>query len=231
MSLAGGAGASTGEVLRIATQIVPRDFESTYTAFNYMAEKIDALAQTVNVTKDPIAARDAYFRAATYYRGADFFLIGNWSDPRNYDLWDKQYSSFNKALALLAPVPGERFEVDAHSPNIGNFKAIGIFYKACPGSEARPTVVIGGGYDSSQEETYHAEVRQILARGLNVVTYEGPGQPTVRRYQGLGFIPVSSVSFLASSISENSSLIQPGLVECCNTRRRLSRYSSRCRHV
>lgn len=29
----------------------------------------------------------------------------------------------------------------------------------------------------------------MLERGLNVVTYEGPGQPTVRRQQNIGFIP------------------------------------------
>ncbi|RKL01743.1 hypothetical protein BFJ71_g5072 [Fusarium oxysporum] len=30
--------------------------------------------------------------------------------------------------------------------------------------------------------------KAILERGMNVITYEGPGQPTVRRKQNLGFI-------------------------------------------
>lgn len=190
MSLANNGGSNSGEVLRIATQLVPQDFESTYTAFNYMAEQIYAIAENINVTQDPVSARDAFLRASTYYRGADFFLIGNWSDPRNYDLWDKALTSFNQALALFEPVAPERFTVKAHSPSVGDFEAIGVFYKASATNESRPTVVIGSGYDGSQEELYHSNVRQILARGLNVVTYEGPGQPTVRRKQGLGFIPV-----------------------------------------
>ena len=155
-----------------------------------MAENIDMIAQNINATRDPAGARDAFFRASTYYRGAGFFLIGNSSDPRNYDLWDKALGAFDKAIALIEPVAGKRFEVDAHSPSIGNFKTIGIFYKASSGNETRPTVVIGSGYDGSQEESYHSQVRQILARGLNAVTYEGPGQPTVRRQQNVGFIPV-----------------------------------------
>ena len=51
-----------------------------------MAEHIKAVAKGVNTTKDIVGARDVYFRASTYYPGGDFFLIGNWSDTRNYDL-------------------------------------------------------------------------------------------------------------------------------------------------
>ena len=181
-------GANTGEVLRAATQVVPHDFESFYNAFYYIAEHVHAIADNVNVTKDPVSARDAYFRAATYYRAADFFLHGNWSDPRITTLWNQALGTFDKANALLE-LPGERFTVKAHSPSIGDFEAIGIFYKARADDETSPTIIVGSGYDGSQEELYHSNIRQILARGLNAVTYEGPGQPTVRRQQGIGFIP------------------------------------------
>jgi dienelactone hydrolase len=36
---------------------------------------------------------------------------------------------------------------------------------------------------------YHVVGEAALKRGINVITYEGPGQPTVRRYQDRGFIP------------------------------------------
>lgn len=38
-------------------------------------------------------------------------------------------------------------------------------------------------------DLYHTIVVPALARGYNVLTYEGPGHPTVRRRQSLGFIP------------------------------------------
>lgn len=66
MALSNNNGANSGEVLRAATQIVPNDFESVYNAFYYLAEHIHDIAESVNVTKDPVGARDAYFRAATY---------------------------------------------------------------------------------------------------------------------------------------------------------------------
>ncbi|TKA77004.1 hypothetical protein B0A55_01967 [Friedmanniomyces simplex] len=150
LSLAENGGSQAGEVLRIATQMVPSDFESGYTAFYPMAEAINALAESVDVRKDPVAAREAYFRAATHYRGADFLIIGNQSDPRH---------------------------------------CIGIFYRAAACDDHRPTILIGSGYDGSQEEIYHSTCVEILKRGVNCVTYEGPGQPTTRREQNIGFIP------------------------------------------
>ncbi|MEI9995026.1 MAG: alpha/beta fold hydrolase [Rhizomicrobium sp.] len=44
------------------------------------------------------------------------------------------------------------------------------------------------GYDGSQEEMLHVSGLAALARGFNVVAFEGPGQPTVIRDQGLAFI-------------------------------------------
>ena len=35
----------------------------------------------------------------------------------------------------------------------------------------------------------HGICTNILARGINCVTYEGPGQPTTSRYQNISFIP------------------------------------------
>jgi pimeloyl-ACP methyl ester carboxylesterase len=44
------------------------------------------------------------------------------------------------------------------------------------------------GYDGSQEEMLHVSGLAAGARGFNVVTFEGPGQPSVIRDQGLTFI-------------------------------------------
>ncbi|KAK5704573.1 hypothetical protein LTR17_021769 [Elasticomyces elasticus] len=152
LSLANWGGANSGEVLRIATQIIPQDFESVYKAFYYVAEQTYAFAESVDKTKDPVSAREAYYHAATYYRGADFYLHGNQSDPRLISLWDQQTVAFDKANALLE-IPGERFVVQAHSEEIGDYQAIGVFYAAYAGEGPPiPTILVGGGYDSSQEE-------------------------------------------------------------------------------
>ena len=212
LALSNNLGANTGEILRAATQVVPGDFESVYSAFNFLGEHVHAIAKSVNVTQDPVGSREAYLRAATYYRAAAYYLIKDWSDSRGYKLWNETLYAFNNAMALMKPVPGERFTVKAHSPSIGDFETIGVFYKAKSGNAKTPTVIVGTGYDGTQEELYHEIGREILARGLNFVSYEGPGQPTVIREQHVGFISVSvsTAMLLDKCLSNTDTLSRTG---------------------
>jgi pimeloyl-ACP methyl ester carboxylesterase len=50
----------------------------------------------------------------------------------------------------------------------------------------RPTILVSIRYDGGQE-VFHAFGFAALERGYNVMTYEGLGQGSVRRYQGVGF--------------------------------------------
>lgn len=185
-SLSRSFGADTGEVLQAAGSIIPGDLESFSSAFNKLANHVYAQAQVINATLDPVTARNAFFRASTYFRSADFYLHGNASDPRLTAFWANQTAAFNSAIALL-PIPGERITLKAAS---GNFSIPCIYYRAegANATNPRPTVILGNGYDGAQEEMLHATGFDALARGYNVITYEGPGQPTVRREQNLGFI-------------------------------------------
>jgi hypothetical protein len=183
LSMADGGGANTGEVLRAASQIAAGDFETFYSSFYVLAAKIHEVAASIDVQKFPVSARDAFFRAATYFRAADFFLHGNISDPRIYSLWNSMLSDFDQGLGLLS-IPGERKNVTGPGFDIPI-----IFYKASNDNNPRATVLVGSGYDGSQEELLHVVGKAILERGWNFVTYEGPGQPTVRRQQKLGLIP------------------------------------------
>jgi pimeloyl-ACP methyl ester carboxylesterase len=184
ISLAPYEGADIGEVLVAANKIKPGDFESYYGAFIDLATRVDKIARSIDTRKNPVSARQGFFKAATYYRSADFFLHGNASDPRIYSIWDKHAAAYNSAIALL-PVPGER--VTLHAKN-DNFTIPAIFF-GCGMPGPRPTIILGNGYDGAQEEMYHVIGAAAIQRGMNVITYEGPGQPTVRREQKLGFIP------------------------------------------
>ena len=179
-------GASVGEVLTAAaTTIEYGNFESFYSSFYDMAKGIKANADTIDAKRFPVSAREAYYRIATYFRAADFFLHGNISDPRLHSLWDSQTAAFDKAISLL-PVPGKRINIQGNG-----FQIPAIFFSQ-PNSnpnESRPTILVGSGYDAAQEDSLHSVGFEILARGWNYVSYEGPGQPTVRRNQGLGFTP------------------------------------------
>lgn len=177
-------GADVGEVLQAAQEITPGNFESFSKAFDALATRVYNQAEKIDSSKYPVSARDAYFRASNYFRAADFYLHGNPEDPRINDLWTKQTTAFDKANALL-PIPGQRVTLKGDG-----FDVIGIYYQTQVGhsSDPKPTLILGNGYDGAQEEMLHVCGFAALERGYNVITYEGPGQPSVRRQQGLGFI-------------------------------------------
>lgn len=181
LALANGGGSATSEILRAASQIVPRDGDSFFNEFYWLAQQIHARALAA---KTKTSAREAYFRASTYYRMSNFFLTGNWSDPRLYGPWEQALEDFRMAISLQ-DIPGEHFTIAGPG-----FQIPGYFWKAKSNNLTKvPTVIVGSGYDGAQEDSWHQLGQEVLDRGWNYVVYEGPGQPTVRRQQGVGFIP------------------------------------------
>ncbi|KUJ17133.1 2,6-dihydropseudooxynicotine hydrolase [Mollisia scopiformis] len=183
LSYSDGYGANPGEVLTAAANITPSDFESYYRAFYYLAKHIYNTSQQIDSKRYPVSAREALFRSSTYFRSSPFYLIGNISDPRLYSTWEQQVTAFNEAISLL-PVPGYRITLPGPE-----FQIPVIFYPASNDDVERPTILVGSGYDGAQEESLHYMGFEALSRGYNFATYEGPGQPTVRRDQQIGFIP------------------------------------------
>ncbi|KAE8379708.1 Alpha/Beta hydrolase protein [Aspergillus bertholletiae] len=192
LSMSNGGGAATGEVLRAASQIKPGNFESFYREFKFLADQIAHQATSIDAKRFPVSAREAHLRASTYYRAADFFLHGNASDPRIQSLWVSVLDHYDAAMQLL-PDPPQKVEI-----NGGRFQLPVYFYSPPKSSQANvtggkgnrlPTILVSTGYDGAQQDLYHAMGKEILARGWNFVTYEGPGQPQVRREQNIGFIP------------------------------------------
>jgi dienelactone hydrolase len=182
LSAAPYGGSDIGELLLAAAQIKPGDFESFYAAFSSLANRVYDAAQKIDASRLPVSARDAMFRASTYFRSADFYLHGNPSDPRINSLWVQQAAAFDAALSL-PPVAGKRVTLKGEG-----FDVPAIYYAATGPAKRRATLILGGGYDGGQEELYHQMGKAARDRGYNVITYEGPGQATVRREQNLGFI-------------------------------------------
>jgi esterase/lipase len=189
LSKASGGGTASGEILRAAAVLKPGDFESWYDEFKFLGDKLHTIASSVDPLRFPISAREQYFRASTYYRTAGFFLHHNASDPRLTQLLNAQLADYQKAIELL-PQPGQLVELKTAY----NF-TVPVYYfpapKAADGCNTKrlPTVILGTGYDGAQQDLYHELKNDVHARGWNFITYEGPGQLTVRQQQNIGFIP------------------------------------------
>jgi hypothetical protein len=107
LSAAISGGSDIGERLIAAAEVEPGNFESFYSAFNGLSNRVYDAAQKIDACQFPVSAHDAMFRALTYFRSADFYLHGDWSDPRINFFWVQQAAAFNMAMSLL-PVPGNR---------------------------------------------------------------------------------------------------------------------------
>ncbi len=74
---------SSGQLLKLSLAIS----KLFYVAFNSLANRMYDPAQKIDAYRIPVLARDAMFRASTYFRWADFYLHGSPSDPRINSLW------------------------------------------------------------------------------------------------------------------------------------------------
>ena len=178
-------GADITEIFNIMQNIKSGDFESWYTEWFDLAQRI---LSTIDEAKEnlfsPVTLRNAYFRVSHYIFTADFYLHGNKSDPRISECFRLYKKYFNKANDLL-PIPGKHVTIKAEG-----FEMPGLVFRAAQASatKPRPTLIVGGGFESVMEETYHVFAVAALERGYNVILYEGPGHRTLIETQGKGFI-------------------------------------------
>ena len=170
--------ADLGEMLETAKQIVEGDVESWYRAWAATADRTEGLAAR---TQDKISKGDAYMRASTYQRLAEFLLPPD--DPRRAESFDKAVRWFLQGLDALG-VRYERF-----SAPYANGRLRALYLPGPPSSEQKPLIVAIGGYDSILEEKYPVIGKAALDRGYAVLMYEGPGQGEPLRKYGMKFIP------------------------------------------
>jgi pimeloyl-ACP methyl ester carboxylesterase len=177
-------GADLTEILSIMPKIKPGDFDIWYEEWFQLAERVlSTIDETKEASYSPVTLRNVCFRASHYFFVADFFLHGDKNDPRMaqcYKLW-RNY--FDKAIHYL-DFPGKHYNIDANG-----FTMPAIVFKAARASaeKPRPTLIVGGGFESNMEETYHVFAVPALERGYNVIIYEGPGHRTLVN-EGKGFI-------------------------------------------
>jgi alpha-beta hydrolase superfamily lysophospholipase len=176
-------GADLGECLATARGIRETDLDGWHTAWHALAERLFAMAETSAAQGRRVSAREAFLRAANYFRNSYVFLIRAPVDARLVHAHTRQVESFRKAAALLDH-PAEPVAI----PYEGSLLH-GYFFRPNHGSGPRPTLIVTGGYDSTAEEAYFFAAAAAVARGYNCLTYDGPGQGMAIIRDGLTFRP------------------------------------------
>jgi hypothetical protein len=133
--------ADAGECLAVADRITEGDFQSWEREWRRAAERIEATADACLAAGHRVSASDAYFRAANYFRAAEFYLHGDTSDPRIRELSERSARCFKAALSVSG-TRHEHVQIAYEGTTLP-----GIFY---PASDDRGrTLIVQTGFDGT----------------------------------------------------------------------------------
>ncbi|MFF7981771.1 alpha/beta hydrolase family protein [Streptomyces sp. NPDC007901] len=178
------AGADLGEVLVTCRQIPEGDEEASSTRWAATAARIERIGRDALAAGHRVSAREALLRASNYFRTADFYRREDPADDaESARLAQASQQTFADAAALLDP-PARALRIAYEDTTLP-----GYLFLADDSGTPRPTLLYHGGYDSTLEENYFALAAGALRRGYHVIAFDGPGQGSTVREQGLHFRP------------------------------------------
>jgi alpha-beta hydrolase superfamily lysophospholipase len=175
-------GADLGEVIATSRAIGRGGDDSWLREWRATAQRVHALADACLMAGHRVSAREGYLRASNYYRTAEFFR-------RKIPTADEEVLALSRLSRETFVRAAELMERPVRKLSIAYEDTLlpGYLFLVDDSGTARPTVVYTNGYDSTAEEAWFAIAAAAIARGYNVLAYDGPGQGAVIREQGLVF--------------------------------------------
>jgi dienelactone hydrolase len=182
--LAGDAGADIGEVLATTAQIGEGDEDGWAAAWRATAERTARRGEDSLAAGDQVSAREAFFRASSYYHSAEFFRRKEpTGDAALLDLSRRSRAAFATAAGLLA-TPFREVAIPYDGGELP-----GDLFLADDSGVPRPTIVYTSGATSTREEGYFVIGAAALRRGYHFLAYDGPGQGSMIREKGVPIRP------------------------------------------
>jgi alpha-beta hydrolase superfamily lysophospholipase len=163
-------GADFGEVATTIERIGDGDGDVWHREWTATAERLADAAATSAERGHEVSAREAYLRAANYFRTSYQPLYGEPLDPRLQQGFQRESEALGGAIERYAH-PVERVEIPFESGSLP-----GIFVRPDGADAPSPTLIHTNGYDSDLTEMFVAHVPAALARGYAVLLFDGPGQ-------------------------------------------------------
>lgn len=163
-------GADFGECLSTVSRVGQGGSDDWYREWAATADRLASVAADCEAKGHQVSARQAWFRAASYYHVAYFPLFGRPVDPRLVAAFDKESDAFRRAADLSSPkvqgveIPFEGTTLPAYLATVDD------------SGTPRPTIVQTNGYDSNIHEMFFSHAPAATARGYNWLGFDGPGQ-------------------------------------------------------
>jgi pimeloyl-ACP methyl ester carboxylesterase len=180
LSLQAARAAEYGECMDTIGRVKSNNFDSWITQWATTADRVAVFAECEERLGNRVSARDAFQRAANYYRMAVFYAVH--TDARHTQLWQRSKDCFHQMIALI-DAPIECVNIDFEGARLPAYFVSG-------GGGQHPTLIALGGFDSTMEELYWWIGAGAPDHGWNCLMFEGPGQwSALKTNPGLTFRP------------------------------------------
>jgi pimeloyl-ACP methyl ester carboxylesterase len=164
-------GGDFGELEALALEVKAGDDGAFFDAFDRFARRHIDEGSAALANGHRASALDCYLHAVALLGMGYHPLYGTPVDPRLADAFHLQMDTFDRAMALL-DVPGEKLEIPYEGTTLP-----GYFLRAHGhADDVRPTIIVGGGWDSTYADNYFEMGVAALRRGYHVLLHDGPGQ-------------------------------------------------------
>ena len=176
-----GAG-DVGEMLSTADRVIDGDADSWCREWIATGQRVATIAEESAKSGNEVSARATYLRAATYYAMALSAVDGT-KDPDALlqPTFAEHRRSFDAYVDLLDP-PAERVEIPYQGDNMP-----GYLFRPSSSDAPRRTLIMNNGSDGPVTSIWPSVSAGGVARGYNVLIFDGPGQQSMLFERGVPF--------------------------------------------
>ena len=172
-----------GKMLYLSKQVKDGDFEGAFQAFNAAGDEAAKIAEGSAANGHRESARQAWMWAQSYYDTAGYFADGSADPSRFQPTWEKLYDGWLKAITFYDP-PGEPVTIPYEDTALRGF-----YFRGKGAIGRRPLLIMNNGSDGSLLDMWTFGGAGALARGYDMLTFDGPGQGHALWKQKLYFRP------------------------------------------
>jgi hypothetical protein len=175
-----------GEVLSTTERIRDGKAQSWVDEWTATADRMAGEADANAKAGHTRSAAAQYLRASNYYSIATYSADGTPEAGLFETLWEKHRACWEQFAnhVELGAVQIERVEIPYESTTLP-----GSFFRAGGPGERRRTLIYNNGSDGSIVDAWGSGIAPALARGWNVLAFDGPGQNAALVRQHLAFRP------------------------------------------
>lgn len=175
--------ADAGEILATVERIPSGDFEQWYQEWFASAERMQGMAEQSASSGNPVSARRAFLRAATYFAAAAIFIDGTADPSRGVRAWKRHLRCWERFCASMSP-PAEKVSIPYEGISMP-----GYFFRPDDAGGPWATIIFNNGSDGATCGMWVFGVAAALERGYAALVFDGPGQNAMWWLQQVPFRP------------------------------------------